>query len=196
MAFDRNKDGKVTRDELPERMHGLIARGDTNNDGALDRDEIRELASTPAGPGPLGFGVKRRVGPGPVTAAGGFRAGPVGPGGGFRVDFGSGPGDIQGVVDDLRLSGQKKGRAEAAVKAHQENVRKLMDQARAELLQQMKEILSAEEWNDFKAALGRPRGGRVFIDVGPAGVPRPGGLERKLDPRQEDRGNLKRERRR
>ena len=96
----------------------------------------------------------------------------------------------------MRLSGKKKEQAMAAVKAHQENVRKLMDQARAELLQKMKEILSAEEWNDFKAALDRPRSGRVFINLGPAGTPRPGGLERKLDPRQEDRGNLKRERRR
>src|SRR5262245_3393233 len=54
MAFDKNKDGKVTRDELPERLHHLIARGDTNKDGALDRDEIRKLASTPGGLGPVG----------------------------------------------------------------------------------------------------------------------------------------------
>jgi Ca2+-binding EF-hand superfamily protein len=45
MGFDKNRDGKVTKDELPERMHGLIARGDTNKDGALDRDEIKKLAS-------------------------------------------------------------------------------------------------------------------------------------------------------
>src|SRR5262245_56746595 len=59
MAFDKNKDGKVTKDELPERMHDLIARGDTNKDGALDKDEIRKLASTPGGfrAGGFGFGV-------------------------------------------------------------------------------------------------------------------------------------------
>jgi hypothetical protein len=56
MSFDKNKDGKVTRDELPERMHYLIEQGDTNNDGALDRDEIRRLAERmqkelPGGPG-------------------------------------------------------------------------------------------------------------------------------------------------
>jgi hypothetical protein len=99
-------------------------------------------------------------------------------------------------VDDLQLSGRKTDRAEAAVKAHQENVRKLMDQARAELLQRMKEILSEEELNDFKAALDRPRGGRVFINVGPAGAPRPGDVERKLDQRPEDQDNLRRELRR
>src|SRR5690242_16347443 len=40
MSFDKNKDGKVTKDELPERMHHLIEQGDTNKDGALDRDEV------------------------------------------------------------------------------------------------------------------------------------------------------------
>src|SRR5262245_51406085 len=67
MAFDKNKDGKVTRDELPERMHHLIAEGDTNKDGALDRDEIRKLATTLA-TAPGGFGVRSEfevVGPGP-----------------------------------------------------------------------------------------------------------------------------------
>ena len=89
-------------------------------------------------------------------------------------------------MDDLKLSGKKKDHARAAVKAHQENVRKLMDQARAGLLQQMKEILSEEELQDFKAALDRPRGGgRVFFNsVGPAGTPRPGDVERKLDQRK------------
>src|SRR5262245_40774854 len=43
MAFDKNKDGKITRDELPERMQFLIELGDTNKDGALDVDEIKKL---------------------------------------------------------------------------------------------------------------------------------------------------------
>jgi hypothetical protein len=76
-------------------------------------------------------------------------------------------------VDDLKLSGQKKDQAMAAAKAHEENVAKLMDQARAELLQKIKAILSAEEFEDFKAALDRPRGGTVI--VGPLDAPRPGG---------------------
>jgi hypothetical protein len=86
-----------------------------------------------------------------------------------RVGFGLGPGPgaIEGVVDDLKLSGKKKDQAMAAAKAHQEKVRKLMDQARAQLLQKMKEILSEEEFKDFTAALDRPRGG-TFI-VGPPG---------------------------
>jgi Spy/CpxP family protein refolding chaperone len=62
MSFDKNKDGKVTKDELPERMQGLIEKGDTNKDGALDKDEIKKLATDLArdggfpGFGPAGFG--------------------------------------------------------------------------------------------------------------------------------------------
>jgi hypothetical protein len=71
MAFDRNKDGKVTKDELPERMHALIDQGDRNKDGALDPEEIRQLASRQAqAPPPPGRG-----GPGP----GGRPPRPLGP---------------------------------------------------------------------------------------------------------------------
>src|SRR5260370_15431844 len=44
MSFDKDGDGKVTREELPERMHRLIELGDTNGDGALDREELQQLA--------------------------------------------------------------------------------------------------------------------------------------------------------
>ena len=135
MAFDKNKDGKITRDELPERMQFLIDLGDTNKDGALDRDEIKKLATSRAT-------TRRRVGP----------------------DFA--PLGIERIVDDLKLSGNKKDRAIAAVKAHEEKVRKLMEQARAELLRKMKEILSEDEWKDFKAALDRPTRGATVI-LGP-----------------------------
>jgi hypothetical protein len=97
-------------------------------------------------------------------------------------------------VDDLKLSGEKKDRAMAAVKAHQENVGKLMDQARAELLQKMKEILSKEELEDFKAALDRPRAG-TFI-VGPPDAPRPGDIERRIEQLQKELDDLRRESRR
>jgi hypothetical protein len=161
MAFDKNKDGKVTKDELPERMHHLIAEGDLNKDGALDKEEVKKLVTRLT---------TARGGFGRVEIRGGFRAGP-GLGAGFRgFDVGFGPGAIEGVVDDLKLSGKKKAQAMAAVKAHQENVRKLMAQERAQLLQKMKKILSAEEFKDFEAALDRPRGGTVI--VGPPPGPR------------------------
>src|ERR1700722_13582298 len=46
MSYDKNNDGKITVDELPERMQHLVAMGDTNKDGALDREEVRKLAET------------------------------------------------------------------------------------------------------------------------------------------------------
>ncbi len=55
-----------------------------------------------------------------------------------------------------------------AVKAHQEHVRKLMEQSRADLMQKMKEILNEEELQNFKAALDRPRGGPDFLLPTPA----------------------------
>src|SRR5262245_2728300 len=182
MAFDKNKDGKVTKDELPERMHDLIARGDTNKDGALDRDEIRKLATTSEGLVGRGFGA-------PIRTVGG-------PGPGVR---GPGPGGIdgvEGVVDDLKLAGQKKEQAMAAVKAHQENVRKLMDQAREDLLRKMKEILSEEELKDFQAALDRPRGATTFFNVGPPDAAPPGDVERKLEQVQKELDDLRRQLRR
>jgi hypothetical protein len=43
VSFDVNADDRVSRDELPERMQGLVARGDKNADAVLDADEIRAL---------------------------------------------------------------------------------------------------------------------------------------------------------
>jgi Ca2+-binding EF-hand superfamily protein len=48
MAFDKNGDGKLTKDELPERMQGLFDRADTNHDGVLTPDEIRKSAQSAA----------------------------------------------------------------------------------------------------------------------------------------------------
>jgi Ca2+-binding EF-hand superfamily protein len=39
-GFDANKDGKLTADELPERMKSLLERADANKDGVLDRQEV------------------------------------------------------------------------------------------------------------------------------------------------------------
>ena len=53
MSFDRNNDGRVVSDELPERMHDLVVRGDKSSDGALDRAEVRQLATTPGTQRPI-----------------------------------------------------------------------------------------------------------------------------------------------
>jgi hypothetical protein len=43
LSFDANGDDRISRDELPERMEGLVRRGDRNQDGYLTSDEIVPL---------------------------------------------------------------------------------------------------------------------------------------------------------
>jgi Ca2+-binding EF-hand superfamily protein len=50
MTLDRNGDGVLTRDEVPERMQGMFARIDTDHDGKLTQDEIKASAATQKGP--------------------------------------------------------------------------------------------------------------------------------------------------
>ncbi len=43
MRYDKNRDGKVTKQEMPVIYHSVIDRGDRNRDGALDRAEVLEM---------------------------------------------------------------------------------------------------------------------------------------------------------
>jgi hypothetical protein len=43
LSFDANADNRISREELPERMQGLLTRGDRNQDGVLTPDEIAPL---------------------------------------------------------------------------------------------------------------------------------------------------------
>ena len=50
-SFDKNEDGKLTKDEIPERMQGIFERGDANGDGAIDKEELTRFAATIQGAG-------------------------------------------------------------------------------------------------------------------------------------------------
>jgi Ca2+-binding EF-hand superfamily protein len=50
MAFDKNKDGKLTKAEVPERLQGLFDRADANHDGILTADEIKAAFASQAQP--------------------------------------------------------------------------------------------------------------------------------------------------
>ena len=52
MAFDENKDGKLTKAELPERMARIVEQGDKDGDGAVDAKESEAMMANFRG----GFG--------------------------------------------------------------------------------------------------------------------------------------------
>ena len=45
MSHDRNKDGKVSRDELPGSLTRILDRADSNNDDAIDEKEAEVIAA-------------------------------------------------------------------------------------------------------------------------------------------------------
>lgn len=91
MAFDKNKDGKLSKDELPERMQGMFDRGDVNHDGFLTTDEIAKLAAAQSAPA----GAPRGEGRGDGNGEG------RGEGRGFGGPGGRGPGRGDPVVAAL-----------------------------------------------------------------------------------------------
>ncbi|WP_263418760.1 EF-hand domain-containing protein [Terriglobus albidus] len=50
MVFDKNRDGVLTKDEVPERMAGIFTRADKNGDGKITDDELKSTAAKTAGP--------------------------------------------------------------------------------------------------------------------------------------------------
>lgn len=59
MELDKDKDGKVSREEAPEQMQGFFDRLDSNADGAIDQAEVDAMRARrgggegggPGGPG-------------------------------------------------------------------------------------------------------------------------------------------------
>ena len=46
MGYDENKDGKLSKDEMPAQMQRMFDRLDTNSDGSLDEQELQALAAS------------------------------------------------------------------------------------------------------------------------------------------------------
>ena len=87
-SFDANADHLISHDELPERMQGLVARGDKNADGSLDSDEIRVLVNA-ASSERTRISIQRQPSDG-----------------------------LPGVIADLKLAPEKHARALEIVSAH------------------------------------------------------------------------------
>ena len=47
--MDTNKDGIISKDEIPERMQSILTRVDTNNDDSIDEKELKALATRVGG---------------------------------------------------------------------------------------------------------------------------------------------------
>ena len=60
MSQDKNKDGKLSKDEVDERMLPMFDRLDTNSDGSIEKSEVEAAAARMGGGGSGG----RRGGPG------------------------------------------------------------------------------------------------------------------------------------
>jgi hypothetical protein len=137
MSFDANHDGRLARNELPERMQGLFARVDTiKKDNVLDAAEVRSLAERP----------------GPQIVIRGFEPGHYGFGNGFEFD------DtrlhINGAVDDLRLAAGTREKVFGIIREFQEAT-----QARttSDLMAGMAKILTSAQLADFKDAIANER---------------------------------------
>jgi hypothetical protein len=50
MSFDKDDDGKLTGDEIPERMKRMVSRIDTNDDKVIDRAEVEQMLRRRGGP--------------------------------------------------------------------------------------------------------------------------------------------------
>ncbi len=56
IAMDANKNGKLEKDEIPERMQSMFSRADKNEDGAIDKEEMTAMARERSGGQGGGFG--------------------------------------------------------------------------------------------------------------------------------------------
>jgi hypothetical protein len=144
MSFDVNKDNRISRDELPERMHGLVGRGDRNGNAALDPDEIRALVAAASSER---VRISSRTQP---------------------------PEGLPGVIKDLRLSPEKQEHALSILSRynlpltinHNDNA------TTSDLYRELKALLDDEEYENFVAAATRLsrspqfRGGTVSGVIG------------------------------
>ena len=56
IAMDANKNGKLEKDEVPERMQSMFTRADKNEDGAIDKEEMTAMVRERSGGQGTGFG--------------------------------------------------------------------------------------------------------------------------------------------
>ncbi len=139
MSFDRDHDGRVTKEELPDRMHNLLSDA---TGGTLDSAAVRARAMTAAA---------MRAGAAAATATGrGFQ----GSGGytfGDQISLSTRP-HVEGALDDLRLPALTREQALAIVTPFME---KLEADAIAKLVSELHFVLTVGQLTNFRTMLER-----------------------------------------
>ncbi|SRR6266851_49374 len=152
MAFNKKKDGKLTKDEVTdERLHRLFDQADANKDGIVTKEELMALAAKleaeggqgggPGGPG--GRGPGGPSGPGGFGPGGGGPGGPGGPGGRGPGGFGGPPqpGQIMPsfLQDTLKLTAEQKKQLEELQKDVDAKLGKILTDDQKKQLKEMRE---------------------------------------------------------
>jgi len=143
LSFDVDGDGRVSADELPERMQHVIARGDQDGDGFVTGAEVRNLSE--------------RM---PFART-------------FVSSVQTKPFSLVDVITDLRLPQPKRDRALELVKGYSvpRNVNNPGSLDRAELDARLRELLDGEEFENFQAAAARMNTIQRFTVRGVVAVP-------------------------
>ncbi len=164
MAFDKNKDGKLSREEVTDtRLQRIFTRADTNKDNVVTKEELVALATQEAavgGGGRGGFQFPKDKGGFPKDGFGKDKGFPGFPKDGFGKDgFGKGgfgfgrptPGQLLSpfLQKQLNLTEEQKTQLDKLQKDVDGKLEKLLTEEQRETLKKMKT-------NPF----GRDRGGK------------------------------------
>ena len=126
MAFDKNKDGVLTKDEITdERLMKLFERADKNNDGKVTREELEALVKAEA---PMGGG-RGPGGPGGGPGGPGGRRGPPMPGQ-IMPDF---------LAEQIKLSDDQKKKFTDLQKELDGKIEKILTDEQKKMMKEMKE---------------------------------------------------------
>ncbi len=202
LGFDRNEDGRLDKDELPERFQNLLARADEDKNGSLSKEEIE--AAVNSRPQDRRGGGRGEDGNGPPGGFGPGQGGPPGGGGGFGRGQGGGPpggggGRGQGggrgrrpmlpiivaldADQDGTISAEEIKNAAAALRTLDKNKDGKLDQS--ELMPDMRGGRGFGGPGGGGPGFGGPGGGRGFGGPGgggPGGGGNAGGGERRRPP--------------
>lgn len=134
LSFDADRDGKVTKGELNERMQHLLAAGDSNRDGALDASEIGAIVTGPNPGDRSAFATT-----GPVVAN---RPAVIPRFSARRPPL---PLGIEGVLSDLKLPVERREAAFAAAAQHNAAVAEATRRSVQRLMDELRELLTPEQ---------------------------------------------------